>query len=421
MNNLVTLRSSVSPAVLLAFASALAAQNSQSLEQRVADIEARLQSASSVSGSSSRISEALSGAELSYTPGRGLTLSAQDAESFSVNIGGQIQAGWAYSDDDPTMVTNSGFAVRDARVRLGGNVVSDKITYFIQMDPAAGVDLVDAWVGWRFADSINLRVGQQKMRSSLQADTSMNDTDLEFVDRSIATVSFAGQRATGALLEGHAVDGRLNWHAGLMNNGTAGIDAAGTVPGSAAALVANAVQAGTGQQAGRDELGWTVGASYGSCDANSEDWSEGDLARNGKVCWIAGVTVTQANESAGTAGDATTVNAFAGFKSGNGIAVQGEFFSRNNDTLNRDDTGFYIQGSYTLAKTGKVQWAPSIRYSMVDFDGPEADEIAVGINAYYQGHDLKTQVQFRQIGFDNAAGTEVSDTQFIDVLFTLVF
>lgn len=425
MNNLLSNRLSfTAPAVLLAFASSLAAQESQSaLEQRIAELERRLEAAPQGESAAPRGSllDVFTG-ERRWAPGTGLTLQASDPEKFTVNLGGQVQAGYTYSDDDTSNTQNSGFAVRSARVRLGGNAFSKDITYFVQMDPASTVDLVDAWAGWRVHEQINLRFGQQKMRSSLQADTSMADTDLEMVDRSIATVAFAGQRATGALLEGSAMEGKVNWHAGLMNNGTAGLDAGAALPGTAAALTALAGPAAAqANQAGTDSLGWTVGASYSREGGNSEHWSEGDLAHSGKLNYIAGVTVTGVDEIAANGGNAMTINGFCGLKFGNGLAAQGEYWMRDNDTLNRDDTGFYGQVSYTLKKQGAVQWGGVLRYAAVDFDGPEATEIALGINAYYHEHNLKTQVQVRNIQFDNAAGAEVSDTNSLDLLFTLVF
>ncbi len=59
------------------------------------------------------------------------------------------------------------------------------------------------------------------MRAGLSADTSANDTDFETISRSSATNEFANRRATGAMLEGAAMDGRFNWHFGVANSNTA--------------------------------------------------------------------------------------------------------------------------------------------------------------------------------------------------------
>ncbi|MCK5943758.1 MAG: hypothetical protein KAI24_17370, partial [Planctomycetes bacterium] len=398
-------RSLIPTATLLAFASQVAAQNAQaSLEQRIADLEARLATQSQQGSSDGdTLSNLFKNGRVDYRLGRGLTFSAQDAEDFSINIGGQVQVGYRYSDDDPTSATNSGFNTRSTRLRFGGNVFREEITYFVQLDPQGGGqgngNLIDGWAGWQFHERVNLRLGQQKMRSSLQADTSMADTDLEMVNRAIATTTFANQRATGALFEGNAAEGKLNWHFGLMNNGTAGIDGSTAAPGTAAGLLglAGGAQA---NQAGTSDIGWTAGASYSNMAGNSEDWSEGDLAHSGNAHWIAGATVTAANEQAlipqapptpaiAGPGDALTINVFGGLKAGNGLAVQGEFFARDNDDLNRDDTGFYGQVSYTLKRNDAdhIQWGGVLRYSMVDFDtAGEATEISGGINAYYHEH-----------------------------------
>ena len=336
----------------------------------------------------------------SYDFGRGLTFTSQDGEA-SMNIGGQIQAGYNWTEDDDGTI-NSDWSVASSRLRVGGQVM-DGLTYFMQMDPQGGGqqngDLVDAWVGWQINDAVHVRLGQQKMRSGLSADTSANDTDFETVTRSDATNEFANGRATGALFTGHGMEGRFNWHAGVMNNGTA---------------------SGTQQNNDGTDMSLTVGASFGS-GGNSEDWSEGDLARSGNASWLAGVTLTQDNAAAD---DFMTINAYGGFKAGNGFAGQVELWSRDADGADTTDTGFYVQGSYTLAKN--ASWQPGFvaRFGSVSLDGGAGDdadttEIVVGVNAYYAAHNLKSQLQVRQ--GTTEVGEADTDLTSVDLLFTLVF
>ncbi|MEC9047119.1 MAG: porin, partial [Planctomycetota bacterium] len=142
-------RSLIPTASILAFASVVAAQNPQS-------------AGSSVSGF-------LNNAR--YELGRGLTFSSVDGGN-SMTVGGQVQAGYSWADDGDNSA-NSSFGT-DARLRVGGSVMDGKASYFVQMNPSDGgannQNLVDAWVGWGLTDSINLRLGQQKMRSGLSAD-----------------------------------------------------------------------------------------------------------------------------------------------------------------------------------------------------------------------------------------------------------
>ena len=384
-------RTLIPTASLLAFASVVAAQNTQSLQQ----LEGKVSTLPQASGSS--LSGFLNSAR--YEFGRGLTFSSPDGDN-SMTIGGQVQVGYGYTDRDGS--TRSDFS-SDARLRVGGHMMDGKASYFVQMSPSGGGqgngNLVDAWVGWQVQDSINLRVGQQKMRSGLSADTSANDTDFETVNRSIATNQFANLRATGALLEGHAMEGRFNWHAGVMNRGTS--------------LANNG-----GSQANDDtDMAWTAGASYGSHAGNSEDWSEGDLARSGDMQWIAGATITADNGSVAN-DNSTTINVFGGLKMGNGLAAQLEWWTRDLDTADTSDDGGYAQVSYTLAKSGSMQPGFVARWSVVGGDSFADDitEIVVGANAYYSEHNLKTQLQISSLDDGSA-----DDTTSLDLLFTLVF
>ena len=383
MNNLLT-RYLIPTAALLTIASQTAAQNSETLDQ-------------GLSNSGASVSNLLHNAH--YDFGRGLTFTSQDGEA-SMNISGQLQAGYSWSENDAGTL-NSDWAVNSSRLRVGGQVM-DGLTYFMQLDPQGGGqsngDLIDAWAGWQVNESIHLRLGQQKMRSGLSADTSANDTDFETVSRSIATSTFAGGRATGALFTGNA--GMFNWHAGVMNNGTV---------------------AGTAQANDGTDMSMTVGGSFGS-GGTSEDWSEGDLARSGASSWIAGLTVTQDNGDT-AAGDSMTINAFGGFKAGNGMALQAEFWTRDDDVKYTDgttDSGLYVQGSYTLAANGSMQPGFVARISQLDQEtagDEETTEVLVGVNAYYAAHNLKTQLQVRQVSMD-LADTDVTS---VDLMFTLVF
>ena len=385
----------ISTASLLAFASVVAAQNSQPTEQ---------------SGSS--LSDVLKNAR--YEFGRGLTFTSADGESM-VNVSGQIQAGYGWSEDNDGNSENSDFS-SNARVRLGGSVWDGNVSYFVQMNPAGGGqgngDLIDAWVGMHVADGINLRLGQQKMRSGLSADTSANDTDFETVDRSGATDEFANRRATGALLEGAAMEDRFNWHFGIANRGTAGN------------AISNEVlqRVAPGQDNDDTDMMVTAGASIGSHAGNSEDWSEGDLARSGEMQWLAGLTITNDN---GAADNFQTINAFGALKVGNGLAAQVEYWTRDADVSDLTDDGGYIQLSYTLEKMGDMQPGFVARYTTVDWENPagnnadlEGTGMTLGVNAYYAAHNLKAQLQYTQAELEGAVDDETSS---IDLLFTVVF
>ena len=404
----------ISAAATLGLVSALAAQNSPSLQQ----LEGKVSTLPQASGSS--LGGFLNSAR--YEFGRGLTFSSRDGDS-SMTIGGQVQVGYTWTEfnlDQNTglVVSDYSFASSfntDARLRVGGDVMDGKYSYFVQMNAANGDqgngNLIDAWVGMHVMDGINLRLGQQKMRSGLSADTSANDTDFETISRSSATNEFANLRATGALLEGHAMEGRFNWHFGIANGGTA-------------ANVASQILFATGAptQANDDtDMMVTAGASFGSHAGNSEDWSEGDLARSGEAQWIAGATVTDDRRAGDN--DLRTLNIFGGFKSGSGIAAQVEHWTREAEgpvSNANDGYGYYAQVSYTMAKSGSMQPGFVARFGSVDFDsGVQGDEFTLGVNAYYAAHNLKWQLEYAN-GTTEGLGDDI-DSSAIRLLCTVVF
>ncbi|MGA0059683.1 MAG: porin [Planctomycetota bacterium] len=353
-----------------------------------------------------------SGAKVSYTPGSGMTFSAQDASAFSINISGQVQPGFTYAWGEDISDVSS-FGLKTTRLRFAGNVYNDDVTYFLQLDAADGGEgngnVVDAWAAWRVMDGINIRFGQQKMRSSLQADASLSDTDTEMAYNAAATSFFAGRRSTGVLVEGNS--GNINWHAGAMNNSTAGFEATGS------------------QLNESNELDFTFGANYSSDGTNTEGWSEGDLDHSGNLSYIAGANLLIGNDQSpflpapSADNDSTTLNLFAGVKTGSGIAVQAELFSRSDDdgTNELDHSGFYAQASYTLAPGQGTQWGGVVRVSSIDIDGfGTQSEFALGANAYYHKHKLKTQVMLTFANVDPDAGSE-TDATALDILFTLMF
>jgi len=308
----------------------------------------------------------------------------------------------------------------DARLRVGGSVMDGKASYFVQMNPSGGGqdndNLVDAWIGWNVADGINLRVGRQKMRSGLSADTSANDTDFETISRSSATNEFANLRATGAMLEGAVMEGRLNWHLGVANSGTAG---------NSASQILRIGTAIPDQGNDDTDLMVTAGLSFGSHAGNSEDWSEGDLARSGESQWIAGATVTLDRRATDPVDqDNETANIFGGFKSGSGFAGQVEYWNRNQEDTDATDYGGYVQLSYTMAKSDSMQPGFVARFGTVNLDqvgeNIEGPELILGVNAYFADHDLKWQLQYASGTVENFAAEDIESSS-ISLLCTVVF
>jgi hypothetical protein len=362
-----------------------------------------------------------SGTRVTYAPGHGMTLSMTGTTDLQLNVSGQVQPQLRYTWGEDVADTTD-FALKSARLRFAGDVQDGAFAYFLQLDAEEGQEgngnLVDGWVAWQMNDRLRARLGQQKMRSSLQADASLSDTDLELGQNALATRAFAGRRSTGLLLEGK-VGNVVQWHAGVMNNSTAAFEFTGT------------------QANDSNELDFTFGALTSSDQCTTEGWSEGDLAHTGEASYIAGVNVLVGNDAfpgAATDNDMLTGNAFLAGKSGRGVAAQAELFARSDDdgTATYDSMGFYLQASYTMPPGEGTQWGYVVRASSVDIEqftmnvgdaaiAPgKASELSVGLNAYYHQHRLKTQMMLTFLNQRPDGGTEVDSTS-LDLLFTLMF
>lgn len=362
-----------------------------------------------------------SGTRVTYAPGHGMTLSMTGTTDLQLNISGQVQPQLRYTWGEDVADTTD-FALKSARLRFAGDVHNGAVAYFLQFDAEddqeGNGNLVDGWVSWQVHDRLRARLGQQKMRSSLQADASLSDTDLELGQNALATRAFAGRRSTGLLLEGKAGN-VVQWHAGVMNNSTAAFEFTGT------------------QANESNELDFTFGALISSDHCTTEGWSEGDLSHTGDASYIAGVNVLVGNDAVpgGTAdNEMLTGNAFLAGKSGNGIAAQAELFVRSDDdgTVTSDSAGFYLQASYTMPPGEGAQWGYVVRASAVDIEqftmnigdvaiAPgKASELSFGLNAYYDQHRLKTQLMLTFLNQRPDGGAEVDSTS-LDLLFTLMF
>lgn len=373
--------------------------------------------------------------KVTFSAGKGITFDAGDG--FKLNLTHRIQAKWRYIQNDGAANTN-GFRMRRVRQKVKGHFINKNVHYMMQLEHAdtTSTEMKDVWLKWVFMPGdapISVRVGQGKFRGGLQSDASSGG--LEFVERSIASRTFADTRSTGALLEGSALDeGMLNWFFGVHNSDQAGR--------SSAAGEEN-------RNNGQNEVNFVAGVRF---DPNgnigsSESWTEGDLKHSGEAQSTAGASIAIVNENNGTVEvEATTINIFGALKTGSGLSGQAEVFIRSDDVQNggeSDSTGWYLQGGYTMPpEEGKTQWGGALRASMVDFDdapvgllGSSAPldgstmtltgagdvfEINGTVSAYYAGHKLKTQIGYTFQTISPTGGTEL-DNHGIEVMVTASF
>ena len=385
------------------------------------------------------------GVRVSYKPGSGVTFTA-DKGDFALNIAGRVQVKWYYSMIEGTGgaddMSLSSFQVRRARTKFQGHVFNEDLTYFLQLEHAGVPDVLDAIAAWRFVNNedsfVNLSMGLQKTRGGLQSDASSGS--LEFIERTIASRTFADKRGTGALVHGGLMKNenghRLHWHFGAFNSDTAG--GTGTAP-----TASNA----------DSEFMYTLGVLFAGDGLkwNATRYTEGDLEHNGRMQPVVGATITAGTtpDQIGGTSKVQTINVFAGLKTGAGIAAQAEVWIRedeqrftNNDA---DSLGWYVQGSYTTKPGEGTQYGIGARWSMVTLDDPnpallarpslggtsslvsvlgatgDISEGSIGVNAYYHKHKLKSQLNYIYQDVSPDGGGSDLTNHGLDLMFTLAW
>lgn len=152
-----------------------------------------------------------------YRVGRGITLESRDGKN-TAHIGGRLQARYTYIDvDAPDADNSSEFNIPRMRVSMRGNVFTKNLYYAWQNDfgGSGGATLKDALVGYKFADSLSLQVGQFKAPTSRQQLTSSGSQ--MFVDRSLADETFNLGRDRGVMTKGSFADDMVEYMAGVFN------------------------------------------------------------------------------------------------------------------------------------------------------------------------------------------------------------
>lgn len=377
------------------------------------------------------------GVTVTAAAGKGITFKA---ENFSLNLVNRIQVNFGYANNENAEDT-LGVNIRRARTKLAGSAYKDTVHYVLQFEWADGdtADVLDALILWDFykADDyeMGLRFGQGKTLFGVEA--TGTSSGLEFIDRAIASQTFANLRSRQAQVVGKMGGGNLRWHGGLMNN-------------DAAAAAAGAGSDDTNNLS--NELNWILGAEYGTGqdEIYGEKRKQGALTRADETMWIAKTAISYGQNDAQDVGgleyDAFTINGGGALYTGN-LHFLGEVFIRDEDSdntaLGGESTAFGWQasGSYTQEPGTTIQWAYGLRFSGVhvtDYTataagatpifggalGGEGDifEISVVASAYYFGHNLKTQFGYTFRSFDpDAVGVADADNHIVELQSQIVF
>jgi hypothetical protein len=397
----------------------------------------------------------------SAKPGSGLTYD-DGSGAFGLNWLNFVQASWSYANNEDAGDSNS-FDLPVARTQLRGHAFHRDITYRLQLDLAEddernGSILKDAYAQYNFSRSdegrVGLRLGQGKTLFGLEGTGWVHG--LWFVDRSNASDAFAGARSRGAWLVGalNEKSRPVRFALGAMNGDVSGSIAAGdptTTP-----VTSGFVGAGEENSNGSNELSYVASANWDLLgdffggEQTAEYWRQGDMrGENGDCRGTIGAGIFVGNGvDADTRSDIETtsinLNTAWNAKNWNFLA---EWFARRDDLQSgvsdeEDVSGWVASLGYLLPKSGDstLQWGLGLRVGMVETDAGEvggvdlltgvrgigavageATEVSAVVNAFYNGHACKTQVQYTWQDVDPSAAGSGQTNHILSVLFQLTF
>jgi len=328
---------------------------------------------------------------------------------FTAKINTLIQTRYTFWDMDeeaPILVgdtlvspkNRSSFDVQRARLAFSGNALHNEFYYKLEADFVGGADkdgdaweesyfggdekspeLLDAYIGWKACDWLDLMMGQFKVPVSRQF---MADPwGLQFADRSLTSYYFDLGRQTGLMGKLDLADGQVELGGGIFNGISTGEGANRTAVDT--------------KHTGLVNLRWDVMGNMNPYVEGDVDWTD-----EAAVSLGAAYAYSDADSYMGEV-ELNNIDVDANLKV-QGFSLHGEFYTASYDLDQGDNVeplGFYLQAGYFFEpKT----WELAARYGYVDCDeGMSAgvcagldkiNTIDVSINYYWWKHHLKAQL-----------------------------
>jgi Phosphate-selective porin O and P len=316
---------------------------------------------------------------------------------------------------DDARPDSSAFALAHAELLFEGHAGSPHFEYRLELDFAETTPGIakDAFVQWRFARAIALRVGQFKVPFGLE--TQYWNALLEFVDVARATAAFSLDRDVGVMLVGRPLGGRLQGYLAATNGprtpcprNVDGLRCDQIDLAYAARVVAapfGPLPAVEGDLVGERHPLLSVGASGAylllPTDVRARTGVTNapiDVDGNGRV------------DNVGVLQGAFELRAL--FR---GASVQAEWFGRREHpgaaVPDRSYWGAYAQAGYfvlphRLQVVGRVGRTDLPLYGALATDrllqGTRTTEESGGLSAYLRGHDVKLQLNYTHLSTPDA-------------------
>ncbi len=143
----------------------------------------------------------------------GLSVSSADT-NFVFQLHGLLQTDSRTFFGESNIRGNDGFILRRARPIFSGTVYRDFDFLFVPDFGGASVQIVDAYLNYRYRPWLQLRAG--KFKTPVGLEYLQSDAVTHFTERSLVTALVPG-RDIGFQIWGDVLDGRLSYAAGVFN------------------------------------------------------------------------------------------------------------------------------------------------------------------------------------------------------------
>jgi len=334
-----------------------------------------------------------------------------------MNISNRVQVRWTQELPDESVQlagtaakgdSKGSFRIRRAKFKIDGWFYRKELQYELQLNwpDASGTPtgrfLEDANINWDVSKkkTFQVKFGQFKVPFGRQELTSSGSQ--QFVDRTDVSNRSARGRETGLQVWGLLPGGKLEWRVGAFN--------------------------GNGRtQTANDNDKYQYNARIQFAPSGDPKLSESDFDSSSKPLWAIAAGFESNNKFNTTTAVDTKDRIFAGdfiFKY-KGFSTQAEYFQKQatpETGAKFDDKGWYMQAAYLI--DSRRHWELAGRYGKIDpsdlKSGDDRTELGGALSYYYNKHNLKVQVDFRQLEDDAAnsgKGTKSKEvrlqTQFI--------
>ncbi|MBI2838426.1 MAG: hypothetical protein HYX75_08935 [Acidobacteria bacterium] len=310
-----------------------------------------------------------------------------ETDSAGIEISNRIQFRYTYTDPevgDPL----GAFRIRRAKTKFEGWFFNKKLTGELQLnwpDTANPLEDANLNVDFRGNKSIMIKAGQFKVPFGRQELTSSGSQ--EFVDRSLVSGEFAKGRDIGVQVWGMAMNGKIDWRAGVFN-------------GAGRTVAKN------------DNNKYQTDVRITFMPNGDPKYSESDFESSSKPLYAVAVQVEQNNLHGATTGVdlKKTTFGFDGVLKYKGLYFFGEYFNRDNEPetgAKYTTSGYGVQiGYFVVPKTFEV----AFRYASLDpTDAKSSDdrtETGIAAGYFLNKHALKWQTDYRRLEDDATGRTD---------------